>query len=69
MINNWISVKDKLPEDDEYVLIYHNGSKAIKISWYSSFNEKWMMDYNNIHITHWQPLPEPPKELEGKIKV
>lgn len=72
-MGEWISVKDKLPEPNELVLLYctfHEWNKP---------NEKWQDitvgrtdKYNNqiypehyeegtnFDVTHWQPLPEPP---------
>lgn len=56
----WISVKDRLPDDDcrviaatwpEYNLVQH-----VEIV---SFNSG--SGYFNGLVTHWMPLPEPPK--------
>ena len=62
---DWISVKDRLPEKvgdglaSERVLIAY-GVKDKRI-------DGWAMLDNNLCprqelITHWMPLPEPPKE-------
>lgn len=72
--SEWISVDTELPKNDEEILIwsadvqkqwkerevkpmtcyYHNGFKA-----YRSDDNKFL---NKINITHWQPLPKPPKK-------
>ena len=68
--NQWISVKDRLPEsqdiEDEcnyYCLIYtRNGvSRAMYCNgeWYTNYTSKVF-----INVTHWMPLPNPPKEKE-----
>ena len=63
----WISVKERLPEDQRSVLTV-NGHGEIRImGLWSKRGDEWtwvhndrMMHYNDI--THWMPLPEPPKE-------
>ena len=58
----WIPVTERLPEDDDDVLIMSSGS--ISMGYYSVYNEYWA-DYINVYnsdVTHWMPLPEPPKE-------
>lgn len=59
----WIPVTERLPEDDDDVLIMSSGS--ISMGYYSIYNEYWA-DYINVYnsdVTHWMPLPEPPKEV------
>ena len=72
----WISVEDRLPETDiengfdssEDVLIYGKsaffGEYMVTVGWINDKKE-WQFIYpeNDMqNITHWQPLPEPPKE-------
>ena len=59
----WISVEERLPEESANYLTYGVflplGVKAMDLC---RFNGKgWMID-QNVKITHWMPLPEPPKE-------
>lgn len=69
--SNWISVKDRLPETRHAVLVYTPHYKNI---WAVSMHEdgNWYIwspgsrvlldpDWHG-QITHWMPLPEPPKE-------
>ena len=69
--NGWISVEDRLPETGEEVLVYDcfgqlNEKPDLSMSSASYKNGMWYDYLGNIHfygedITHWQPLPEPPK--------
>ena len=62
----WISVKDRLPETRNPVLVTNeygdfylaNCSSGI---WTEHFREK----ANFISVTHWMPIPEPP-EMKGE---
>lgn len=53
----WVSVKDRLPDKIGKVLVIDNGKVDIN-SWAGKY-EGWY--YANKNITHWMPLPEPPK--------
>lgn len=57
----WIPVTERLPEDDDDVLIMSSGS--ISMGYFNIFRGYWV-DYegDDDNITHWMPLPEPPKE-------
>lgn len=85
-IGGWISVKDKLPELNQWVLVYAVGKidgfigehtieickRFIQHIFPSSpGHEIWSSPYQYFHtdyeITHWMPLPEPPKEEEENV--
>lgn len=64
----WISVKDRLPEPAENVLIftdYHGGCVDIGRYVLQGNLPFWARGGAEIkdNVTHWQPLPEPPKEV------
>ena len=53
------------PSDD--VLVWLSSEKRQSVAWYShTYNEWTTVDENTVYcfgdITHWMPLPEPPKE-------
>ena len=65
-LNNWISVKDRLPEQNLNVLAWIKlGTSQYPFIETASGNPEicsgWK-HYNKDQVTHWQPLPEPPKE-------
>lgn len=61
----WISVKDRLPEKNNIVLVCtDNGQyKVVLTSHLSSYGE-WISYDKNRKVTHWMPFPELPKEEE-----
>ena len=61
----WISVNDRLPEEElieVLVLISGDGWHDYDIAYFAL--GKWHDKYDDHveGVTHWQPLPEPPKE-------
>lgn len=66
--NQWISVDDKLPEFFQYVLIYHPAMRCTLLGSFIKGSHKFRDVAGNSFykddITHWMPLPEPPKEQE-----
>lgn len=72
-MTEWISVKDRLPEDETKVLVCCKAVGTYKpinnihmqTNHISSYNKRWDVSIPfGYEITHWMPLPEPPKEEE-----
>lgn len=75
--SQWISVEEKLPPIHEKVLVYFfckNGAcdigllptdiKEIRIGSLNDTTDWYVYDhgsFNAHYVTHWQPLPEPPR--------
>lgn len=57
----WISVKDRLPEDGEYVLTYNEDDIGYEIGMRYYIKGAFIAGCVNRDVTHWMPLPEPPK--------
>lgn len=61
----WISVKDRLPKEDGWYLVY---TRYIivppRVVQYKKDAEYPFIGFYQNDITHWMPLPEPPKEDE-----
>ena len=62
---NWISVEERLPGLED-LFFYHDGT-IDKGAFYPEQNvfSDYTDDYPIGEVTHWMPLPEPPKE-EGE---
>ena len=81
-VHEWISVKDRLPEEDGSYLVTTNSfgdRQSVKLRWFAKDGENvdahdlagqkdvWYLydiecGYVSIDsVTHWMPLPEPPK--------
>lgn len=60
----WISVDERLPEEDTRVLVYLNLTKLDAMT-YTFFDTDRILDGKWIrwrgYISHWMPLPEAPK--------
>ena len=67
----WISVKDRLPEEDTRVLIVGKRggvqiARCIECGMHSS-GVLWVSDTRKYpKPTHWMPIPEPPTNKEDK---
>ena len=64
----WISVEYRLPEKSGYYLYFasnpHRGlQNGIGVSYYMHKAKDWKKVYTP-RVTHWMPLPEPPKGKE-----
>ena len=64
-VQEWISVKDRLPEDDSDVLAYSSIDEESRIYPACYSNGVWFDCVFNAPATdtttHWMPLPQPPK--------
>ena len=64
----WIPVTERLPEAGERVLCYCRANiyEVMKMR----TDGDWVYDTNHVYmrsfVTHWMPLPEPPKAEEGE---
>ena len=74
-VQEWISVKDRLPDNKEYdwvlaQVVEDNGFMHIptvmeyrqsKNDWFEE-TYGWISDHNGVFtVTHWMPMPQPPK--------
>ena len=67
-VDDWISIKDRLPERGTRCLIYAAQGKAHYTS-IANFNGYYFgLSGRRAYwkVTHWMPLPEPPKEEKAQ---
>jgi hypothetical protein len=63
MMNEWINVKNKLPENDKRVLaccggdVFFASYLASMMAWRRNPSDSGMEQW----VTHWMPIPELPK--------
>ena len=65
-VQEWISVEDRLPKEKANCIVYYqhaycdnDGYRAIEVCFY--YGEKFQLN-SAYKVTHWMPLPTPPKE-------
>ena len=82
-VQEWISVKDRLPDNKEYdwvlaQVVEDNGYMHIprvleyrqaKDDWFEE-TYGWLSEHNGLFsVTHWMPLPDSPKEVTCNEEV
>ena len=61
-VQEWISVKDRLPEGGAIVLC--NTDYFVEVLQWDERADMWFDQYRSYrknYVTHWMPLPQPPK--------
>lgn len=75
-MSEWISVKERLPDDNHDTLLVcllakHEDAPSGEVvvdtdAFYTSDGEFRFWSGSNVYeVTHWMPLPEPPKEYSN----
>ena len=64
-VQEWISVKDRLPEESGMYIVTANDGHAQRVSFvlWQKKNRRWNLTGARSYwrVTHWQPMPQPPK--------
>ena len=61
-VQKWIPVTERLPELSGEYLVYCGEYDGICVLYYEILKTKGKWRSNWKEVTHWMPLPEPPKE-------
>lgn len=64
VVREWIPVTERLPVAQGYYMVYHKNSKIIAERFYYKDCPDLFVEVTGDPVTHWMPLPEPPKEGE-----
>ena len=66
-MSEWISVEDRLPEKNTSVLVSTDNGIVFQCLYAYDGWDLW--EGNEVNITHWMPLPEPPNaDMRGESK-
>ena len=61
----WIPVDDRLPEKNRKAVLIALRWEETDIGWYDKEDKCWKSEFINSYddgdVTHWMPLPHPPK--------
>ena len=61
----WIPVTERLPEEMKTVLAWTPMGEFSETAMWMGIRWEKTWDFDTIYtVTHWMPLPEPPKEVE-----
>ena len=64
---NWISVEEELPKVQDWYLCYNDVEDGSEVLHWEGDGNVWMDNdwhYKSKEITHWMPLPQPPRKEE-----
>lgn len=63
LVPRWISVEERLPENGLAIVCCPDPDRPVYIAWMC--DGRWLNQFSRplgLPVTHWMPLPEPPKE-------
>ena len=70
-LENWISVKDRLPTGEDIILVFSETHGIPKMGSFNPETDEWTDEedgdgglkdmHYDIEVSHWMPLPDDPK--------
>ena len=63
LVQEWISVKDRLPENEKESVLIALRWGEVDIGWCENgrWGSEFVNEYEDWEVTHWMPIPQPPK--------
>ena len=76
LLDGWVACSERMPEDDDFVYIWPRPDFGVELhvgqycechpkgdGWYAQvYEQNYGIEWCPITVTHWMPLPNPPKE-------
>lgn len=67
VVERWIKCCDRMPEKDLILFVSCENKTEIEFAYFKIKNKSFFRAYTDHNIsefvTHWHPLPEPPKDI------
>ena len=62
-VQEWIPIKDRLPKNEKEGVLIALRWGMVDIGWYEEgqWSSEFVNEYEDGEVTHWMPLPQPPK--------
>ena len=62
-VQEWIPIKDRLPKNEKEDVLIALRWGMVDIGWYEEgkWSSEFVNEYEDGEVTHWMPLPQPPK--------
>ena len=70
-VQEWISVEDRLPESGKESVLIALRWGEVDIGWCEDgrWRSEFVNEYEEGEVTHWMPLPNPPKGVNDAESV
>ena len=69
--SDWVSCSERMPNDGENVLFHSMHSRTVSLGCRNKYAREYLWDIADScgyeldrNISHWQPLPKPPSEVQ-----
>ena len=64
--SEWISVDERLPNNATHIIVCDKDGMVGEAYYFKDGRFEWIADELIAFVTHWMPLPEPPKMKGGE---
>ena len=70
--SEWVPCSERMPNDGENVLFHSIHSRTVSLGCRNKYGREYLWDITDScgyeldrNISHWQPLPQPPSEVQA----